>query len=697
MFPEISWLQQNGFRVWYDEGIAPGRRWADGIGTALKACSHFVVFISQNAANSPHVQDEINLALNRHKPFLAVHLEETTLPDGLELRMGGIQAVMKYEFAIGAFRQKLILALPLSTRGETAGVPTPAPLPRKPASRQASRVKPAAQGRAAGPPRVKLLWLALAALGALGVLTAIGLALLSLAKNHMDAAGASDMVVVPAGDYCSGPCDESTTVALVKKYLIDTDYGKDRAGVKNQVWRVLQEILATKPKQVTVAPFLLDRHEVTNEQYRQFLAASDMGRYRHRNEPAGRDRRPTSWSSKALARLSDDECPVVSITWYDAYAFAMWAGKRLPTSDEWEAAARGAQSRVYPWGKGFDANKLLPPKGVGTKLGPLPVSWYPPSSPCGAAAMAGNVCEWTGTSVDGQTSVCGASFNNVYGADLFAVAFRTEPRARSDEIITCGFRCAADADARVKPIAPMVEVPGGSYRLGGEDTALLRVLRSVGTSSQSTLKALVESETARRHVQGFKIDRFEVSNTQYARFLAHVQTSGDHSLCHPDEPGDKDHTPAYWSEPKFNDPSQPVVGIDWYDAYAYARWQGKRLPTVDEWEKAARGSDGRLYPWGTDFDATLCTSADEEGGKPDRPFPVDSNAAGASPCGALNMAGNVAEWVATRNPDSSVESRFLMGGGWNSECRVFGLTYYRGIKGQVAARKDFIGFRCAAD
>ncbi len=125
-------------------------------------------------------------------------------------------------------------------------------------------------------------------------------------------------------------------------------------------------------------------------------------------------------------------------------------------------------------------------------------------------------------------------------------------------------------------------------------------------------------------VDGFWIDRFEVSNADYAAF---VQATG--------------HAPqAFWDDPEFNRPDQPVTGVRHDDAVAFCAWAGKRLPTEIEWEKAARGQDGRIYPWGN---APTLELAKLDG---DAPAPVDGYPGDVSPYGVRNMAGNVAEWVA---------------------------------------------------
>ena len=89
-----------------------------------------------------------------------------------------------------------------------------------------------------------------------------------------------------------------------------------------------------------------------------------------------------------------------------------------------------------------------------------------------------------------------------------------------------------------------------------------------------------ERKTA--HVDVFYIDKFPITNSQYKKFIDATWTK----------------EPFNWGEAQFNKPLQPVVGVSWHDAVAYAKWTGKRLPKETEWEKAARGTDGREYPWG---------------------------------------------------------------------------------------------------
>ena len=121
MFPLLSALHEEDYRLWYDEGIDPGNEWPDEVAKALLSASHFLVFLTGDAVKSQNVKNEIHFALNRSKPFLAVYLEETQLPLALELRMGDIQAIMKWRMSDEQFHRKLIRSLPDGLRRAESG------------------------------------------------------------------------------------------------------------------------------------------------------------------------------------------------------------------------------------------------------------------------------------------------------------------------------------------------------------------------------------------------------------------------------------------------------------------------------------------------------------------------------------------------------------------------------------------------
>ena len=110
VFAEIKRFNEAGFRVWYDEGIAPGNEWSEEIAEALTKCAVFVVMLTPTSAPRENVLNEIDFALNENKPFIAIHLEEATLPPGLRLRISRKQAILKYLMTDEEYAYKYIEA-----------------------------------------------------------------------------------------------------------------------------------------------------------------------------------------------------------------------------------------------------------------------------------------------------------------------------------------------------------------------------------------------------------------------------------------------------------------------------------------------------------------------------------------------------------------------------------------------------------
>ncbi len=145
--------------------------------------------------------------------------------------------------------------------------------------------------------------------------------------------------------------------------------------------------------------------------------------------------------------------------------------------------------------------------------------------------------------------------------------------------------------------AEMVAVPAGEFWMGSDDPGALPN----------------EKPRHRVFLDQYRIDKYEVTNARYRRF---VETAGYKA-------------PVSWSYSDRNGPNQPVAGVDWNDANAYCQWAGKRLPTEAEWEKAAHGTDGRKYPWGNQW-ASGKANANSPGPSP-RSVEVGSYPNGVSP------------------------------------------------------------------
>jgi len=106
-YPDITALHEQGYRVWYDEGIEPGSEWPEDVAKALDGCSLFLLFISPNAVASHNVWNETHFAISRKKPIVAVHIQETEMPRGLELQLGSIQAILRFRETEEQYKRRL--------------------------------------------------------------------------------------------------------------------------------------------------------------------------------------------------------------------------------------------------------------------------------------------------------------------------------------------------------------------------------------------------------------------------------------------------------------------------------------------------------------------------------------------------------------------------------------------------------------
>lgn len=150
-------------------------------------------------------------------------------------------------------------------------------------------------------------------------------------------------------------------------------------------------------------------------------------------------------------------------------------------------------------------------------------------------------------------------------------------------------------------------------------------------------------------------------------------------------------SPKFWNDAEATKPDHPVVGVSYFEAEAFAKWVGKRLPTEQEWEKAARGDDGRQYPWGERFDMNRCNSSESCLG---HSTPVTQYPNGVSPYGCYDMAGNVWEWCDDWY-DKKVDRRVIRGGSWTNEAQT--LRTFSWGKGYVGYQYPYVGLRLVQD
>jgi formylglycine-generating enzyme required for sulfatase activity len=254
----------------------------------------------------------------------------------------------------------------------------------------------------------------------------------------------------------------------------------------------------------------------------------------------------------------------------------------------------------------------------------------------------------------------------------------------------------------------MVLVPAGNFTMGGRDFPDAQPVHTV-------------------YLDAFYIDKYEVTNAQFKQF---IDAGGYTTQAYWSAAGWSERTSGGWTEPynwASDDyhsgaawPDFPVVGVSWYEAEAYANFAGKRLPTEAEWEKAARGTDQRTYPWGNSIDGSRANywySGDPYDNSstpvgfydgrlhPSPPFQTTNS---PSPYGAYDMAGNIWEWVADwyqsnyysvsppSNPPGPLSGsyRVLRGGAWSYLTTSLRSAYRYASNPSYRGNGRGFGFRC---
>ena len=109
VYPEMQWLHDQGFNVWYDEGISPGTAWRNELAESILGAGLFLFFVTPKSVISDNCEKEVDFAIDHHIPVVTVHLRQTELPSGMELTLSSIQGIMKYDFPDQAYREKLLL------------------------------------------------------------------------------------------------------------------------------------------------------------------------------------------------------------------------------------------------------------------------------------------------------------------------------------------------------------------------------------------------------------------------------------------------------------------------------------------------------------------------------------------------------------------------------------------------------------
>ena len=524
----------------------------------------------------------------------------------------------------------------------------------------------------------------------------------------------AEMLLIPAGEFTMGAS------------------GNDEKAHENE-----------KPAhKVRLDTYYIYKYEVTNNQFRKF---TDETGY---NAEGNWEKWVTSGTGNY---------PAVMVSWNDASAYCKWAGVKLPTEAQWEKAARGTDERIYPWGDTWDAslcnNKEIPHKLTGGKVrylfektGILPVGFFSGGvSPYGVMDMSGNVREWCSDWYkddyyndspdknpmgpdEGEDKVLkGGSFFGEISSCRITAREDNEPSSNDTDY---GFRCVWEPGmpfpSSVKKIVPEKSPPKTvqsplpestpltpdisglkNEKINSGDGALMILIPGgeflMGASPEDSDAGWEEKPRHKVYLNPFYIYKYEVTFGQYSKF---IKETGFKS---------KGGWEKYYRKGMEN---LPVVYVTWDDASAYSRWSGGNLPTEAQWEMAARGTDGRVFPWGNKWNADFLNNFelkdtvllkkrhiiyDNMGITPVGTFPMDK-----SFYGVMDMGGNVIEWCRDfydpkfyeksplKNPLSlEGTQRVMRGGGWGQPRQVC-RSGYRDRERPEDVDGDF-GFRCVVE
>lgn len=273
-----------------------------------------------------------------------------------------------------------------------------------------------------------------------------------------------------------------------------------------------------------------------------------------------------------------------------------------------------------------------------------------------------------------------------FGVLLYEMAFLSDDKRlrylrKAKEVFTIYKEISGEADwdaieDRLEDITEILKDEGGNEEETDEAPSVQPSETDEGMVLVPAGKFLYGTDKEEKVLEAYLIDVNPVTNVQYGEFLEATNYR----------------KPALWSDERYNQPDQPVVGVSWMDALKYCEWRGKQLPTEEQWEKASRGMDGRTYPWGEDIDPSkTCYSPD---GEDQDIAAVGSFSEEASPFGCQDTVGLVWEWTSS-SETASPDLRIVKGGSWGDspEDQDF-LSCHARTRAPVKEKNELVGFRC---
>ncbi len=494
--------------------------------------------------------------------------------------------------------------------------------------------------------------------------------------------------------------------------------GLDQAVAENAayLWRSssLREQISAEDGDSTIQGFYIDKYEVSQRNYRKFLgwlALQSDKRFAFANdlEPLDYTYINPYANHKILGRL---DMPIAGASFYEAYAYCQAAGGSLPSIEQWMAAAAGTEGRSYPWGEKFIGTPWRYNDPI-LNLAAPEKNRIKNATPQGVFDMGNGLSEWTINMTEDGRSIQKGGNNYNRPFMLQSLNFIERPAPLDFRSKYSGFRCVYmsnkfnNAKNPKNPKNPAnlklpwegateaISISGGTYPLGiSKNSYAPKLMEYIENSNPRVLQSFL-AVSSREGRPALSFSKYEISRREYRHFLRDPLTRLGF-YANGKEPRFHSYVPASWREQR-KQLDLPVVGVDWWSAYAFTKWAGGRLPTEEEWLQVF--SDGKITPyiWGDKYVSGFSHTRDASAKFfPDSPIEVTAQTNDTTSNGLVAMAGNISEWTSSVEPYNNGVNIIVKGGNYKLPGRI-AAHYSYNARVPPNHKSDAIGIRVVFD